>query len=138
MLKEISYAQAEELWADGTISRVLYVYPDGTDAYIEENTSHIKLARHYKNGGKFAIEIDECIPKECGLGKITEQELMNLPFATKVKTVWQDDGLELLGVIFGDKIGYESGFMYRKNIMSNSMKSGLCTTYLMEQSADGN
>lgn len=57
MLKEITFDEVEKIWEDGEIGRVLYLYPDGTDAYIGNNDHWTDIIKHRDNGGKFAIEI---------------------------------------------------------------------------------
>lgn len=57
MLKEICFNEAEEMLRNGEIGKALYLYPDGTEAYISENVLWEDLMNHYDNGGKFAIEV---------------------------------------------------------------------------------
>lgn len=56
MLKEITFKEVEKMWEDGEIGRVLYIYPDGTDAYVDSNVCWTDLVKHRDDGGKFAIE----------------------------------------------------------------------------------
>lgn len=56
MLKEITFDELKKMWESG---RVLYIYPDGSDAYVDINDHWSDLMRHLDNGGKFAIEEDD-------------------------------------------------------------------------------
>lgn len=56
MLKEISFNETETMLRNGEIGKALYLYPDGTEAYINENALWEDLMNHYDNGGKFAVE----------------------------------------------------------------------------------
>lgn len=56
MLKEITFKEVEKMWEDGEIGRMLYIYPDGTDAYICDNDQWADIIKHHDNGGKFAVE----------------------------------------------------------------------------------
>lgn len=62
--------------------------------------------------------------------EITEIELMNLPFGTKIKVVWKKNET-YLGVIFGENIGYEDGKIDKTIIISESIYNNNCTVYLM-------
>lgn len=57
MLNEFTFDEVEKMWESGEIGRVLYIYPDGSDAYIDTNDHWGDLVRHIANGGKFAIEV---------------------------------------------------------------------------------
>lgn len=56
MLKEIDFSTVEKMWEDGEIGRVLYLYPDETEAYVDNNDHWTDIIKHYDNGGKFAVE----------------------------------------------------------------------------------
>lgn len=59
MLKKITFSEVERIYKNGEIGKVLYLYSDGTEAYIDNNAKWVNIARHFNNGGKFAIETDE-------------------------------------------------------------------------------
>lgn len=54
--KNVTIDEVEEMLKNGEISKALYLYSDGTEAYIDENILWENLMNHYDNGGKFAIE----------------------------------------------------------------------------------
>lgn len=56
MLKEIEFDEVERMWERGEIGRVLYIYSDGSDAYVGDNDRWTDIVKHRDNGGKFAIE----------------------------------------------------------------------------------
>lgn len=62
--------------------------------------------------------------------KITEIELMNLAFGTKIKVVWEKNET-YLRVIFGENIGYEDGKFDKTIIISESIHNNNCEVYLL-------
>lgn len=58
MLKEIAFSEVERIYKNGEIGGVLYLYSDGTEAYIDDNAKWTDIVKHCDNGGKFAIETD--------------------------------------------------------------------------------
>lgn len=56
MLKEITFKEVEQMWEDGEIGKVLYIYSDGTEAYVNDNDRWTDIINHHDNGGKFAVE----------------------------------------------------------------------------------
>lgn len=70
MLKEITFDEVEKMWEDGEIGRVLYIYSDGSDAYVDDNDRWTDIVKHRDNGGSFAVECEhsQCIyfgSKDC-------------------------------------------------------------------------
>lgn len=57
MIQEIGFHEVKYIWENKIDIPLLYVYPDGTDAYISKDVEFLLLLRHYKNGGKFAKEV---------------------------------------------------------------------------------
>lgn len=56
MLKEISFNEVEKMWEEGEIGRVLYLYSDGTEAYVGNDDRWTDLVKHHDNGGRFVVE----------------------------------------------------------------------------------
>lgn len=68
--------------------------------------------------------------------ELTITELRELPFCSRIKIVWHnseyhDLNAEYIGVIFGDKIGYEDGLVDRVHVIAESMHDDRCMVYLM-------
>lgn len=109
MLKEISLKEAEEMQDKGEIGRVLYLYTDGTEAYIDENVSHLHLTHHYKNGGKFAIEVENTNLKKKFIVEV--EELYR--WYTEVEAVNEEDAREdVYSRVLNDTINAPDDFKY--------------------------
>lgn len=69
--------------------------------------------------------------------KITGQELLKLPFGSKIKIIWHNQKRDKIeeaynGVIFGDSIGYEDGLTDKTKHIAERLYNGLCIVYLCE------
>lgn len=68
--------------------------------------------------------------------RITDRELRELPFGSKIRIIWHNSkhhekGKEYYGVIFGGKIGYEDGKIDDIRIIAECMFNDCCMAYLM-------
>ena len=68
--------------------------------------------------------------------RITDMELRELPFGTQIKIIWHnsrghDKNEEHLGVIFGNKIGWENGETNAVKMIAGCMRINLCMVYQM-------
>lgn len=68
--------------------------------------------------------------------RITDTQLRELPFGSKVKVIWynsihHDKNEECYGVVFGDKIGWEDGKVDDLSTIAECMFNDWCMTYLM-------
>ena len=69
--------------------------------------------------------------------RITDGELLDLKFGTKIKVVWHnskhhDKNEEHYGVIFGDKIGYEDGLTDKTRDIAKCVYNDFCMVYTEE------
>ena len=66
--------------------------------------------------------------------KITDSELLKLPFGSKIKVVWHNSphhfkNSEYYGVIFGNKIGYEDGLVDNVRTIAECVFNDWCMVY---------
>lgn len=69
--------------------------------------------------------------------EITDFELKELPFASKIRVVWTNSshhnyGEWYNGVIFGDKIGYEDGCVDETFTIAECIFNDWCDVYLLQ------
>ena len=67
---------------------------------------------------------------------ITDSEFLDLPFGSKFKVVWHnsphhDKNAEYIGVVFGDKVGYEDGLVDTKRTLAECAFNNWCQLYLI-------
>lgn len=70
--------------------------------------------------------------------RITDGELLDLPFGSVIKIIWHNSSRhkkneEYQGVIFGDKIGYEDGLSDITRNIAECMFNDWCMCYLMTE-----
>lgn len=69
--------------------------------------------------------------------RITDSELLELPFGSKIKVVWHNSphhykNSEYYGVTFGNKIGYEDGFIDDIKTIAECVFNDWCIVYILE------
>ena len=71
---------------------------------------------------------------KCDMDKINSDELLELPLGTKVlvKIDYGAGSKNLVGVIFGNMIGYSNNASEDLNIISSGINDGICTVYLLQ------
>lgn len=60
---------------------------------------------------------------------LTPDEILSLPFGTKIKVWWMDDYSEYKGVVFGENIGYEDGKTDTLTEISKHCAYGVCDVF---------
>lgn len=70
--------------------------------------------------------------------RITDEELKELPFGSKIKVIWHnswghDKNEEHLGVIFADKIGWDNGQTDNIKLIVDCLHNDWCMIYLMTE-----
>lgn len=68
--------------------------------------------------------------------KITDSELLELPFGSKIRVIWHNSphhnkNDEYYGVIFGDKIGWEDGEVDKLRDIAECAWNDWCMVYLI-------
>ena len=69
--------------------------------------------------------------------RITDGQLLELPFGSQIRIIWHNSkhhekNEEYYGVIFGEKIGYEDGFIDNRRNIAECVCNDWCMVYLME------
>ena len=75
--------------------------------------------------------------KETVARRITDSELLELPFGSMIKVIWHNSihhhkNSEYYGVIFGKKIGYEDGFIDEVRTIAECVFNDWCIVYILE------
>ena len=72
--------------------------------------------------------------------KITDSELLGLPFGSRIKVIWhnsthhpKNDEYYYYGVIFGDKIGYEDGEFDDTRTIAECVFNDWCVVYQIDK-----
>lgn len=76
--------------------------------------------------------------RKTAIRRITDSELLELPFGSKIKVVWHNSphhskNSEYCGVIFGNKIGYEDGFVDSVRTIAECMFNDWCMVYILDE-----
>lgn len=76
--------------------------------------------------------------KEMVIKRITDSELLRLPFGSKIKVIWHNSmhhhkNSEYYGVIFGNKIGYEDGFIDDVRTIAECVFNDWCMVYILDE-----
>jgi len=119
--------------------------------YRVEIANDSDMNRVFKKDGNYkekvveisSIDDDELfLPKkdafsegENNMRRITDSELLDLPFGSKIKIIWHNSkrhkkNERYRGIVFGDMIGWEDGLSDTLRIIAESMYNEWCMVYL--------
>ena len=70
--------------------------------------------------------------------KITDSELLELPFGSKIKVIWPDSIYRhkragYYGIVFGNNIGYEGGSIDDLGTIAKCMFDNWCVVYQINE-----
>lgn len=86
--------------------------------------------------GRVYLDMDSENISENFMRKITSSELLALPFGSKIKVIWHNSkhhekNEEYVGMIFGQKIGWEDGLEDDVRTIAECVYNDWCMVYLM-------
>lgn len=76
--------------------------------------------------------------RKTAIRRITDSELLGLPFGSRIKVVWHNSthhhkNDEYYGVIFGDKIGYDDGEFDDTRTIAECVFNDWCMVYILDE-----
>lgn len=116
-----------------------YVEMSRREALIVDRVLKEAVAQVKGYCGRVYLELDAegISEKEPSVKRVTDSELLDLPFGTKIKVIWHNSkrhekNEEYVGVVFGRKIGWEDGLEDDLRTIAECAYNDWCMVYIME------
>lgn len=127
---------------------ILFTGEDYCTAYVEMSRREalivdrvlkeaVAQAKGYCDRAYLELDAKSISEKEPSVKRVTDSELLDLPFGTKLKVVWHNSkhhekNEEYVGVVFGQKIGWEDGLEDDLRTIAECAYNDWCMVYIMK------